>query len=78
MIALISFDLFYANHWIIPYSDPEIYNFEPAALSVIREHSKSHDLDYFDDKGDPRLGRFRVMREPMAGPGDAIGTIEGN
>lgn len=77
ILLLMALDINISNRWIIPYADPEIYSFEPAALSVIREHSDSHGLGYFNEDGRTQLGRFRVMREPMKSPGAAIGTIEG-
>jgi len=77
LVAIVFLDLGLANQWIIPYADKEIYEFEPAALTIIREHADRAGLDFFDDGGRPVPGRFRVMREPEEPAPEALMMLSG-
>jgi hypothetical protein len=76
-LALTFFDLSLANRWIIPYADPGIYHFEPAALSIMRDYSDKNGLGLFDEKGKPIPGSFRVMAEPVEPTDSTLVMIEG-
>lgn len=78
IILICAFDLLLANHHIIPYAGPDIFDYEPAALKEIREHSQSAGKGFFNADGKPVPGRFRVMREPGGPPDYALGMIEGD
>jgi hypothetical protein len=78
LLALAVFlDLFFSNRWIVPYADPEIYRFRPAALDLLAGPARRQDPDLFLPDGRPRPGAFRVMREPMTPPAPVLGTLPG-
>ncbi|HUT54801.1 MAG TPA: hypothetical protein VM658_15525 [bacterium] len=70
-------DLWFFNRWIIPYADPEIYRFQPAALSVIQSYDHAKSLGLFDAGARPRPGQFRVLREQEEPRPEALALVPG-
>lgn len=77
LVLAVFLDLMPANHWAVPYAPPGIYKFEPAALSIMRDHGRKQGLGLFTEDGSPRPGRFRVLREPMAPTEEAYVMLPG-
>jgi len=76
--ALCFFELAAANRWVTPYADPDIYLFEPAALELIREHSRRNELGLFGPSGKALPGTFRVMRDDLVPSGPYLSMTRGD
>ncbi len=77
IFVIVFFDLWFCNRWIIPYADPEIYQFTPAALAVMRDYGRANAPGLFDADGRPRGGAFRVLREEKDPRPEALALIPG-
>ncbi len=77
MMVLVAFlDLGLANHWVIPFADPEIYSFEPSALRALRDYGLTTSPPLFNEKGNSIPGRYRIMRDLTMPSTETLAMIE--